>query len=317
MVNYKEFDFVSQSDHLQISALCTWPDVGVKAIIQLVHGMSEHKERYLDFMQALSKLGYLCVIHDHRGHGLSVKQEDDLGYFYEKSGMYAVEDIHQLNVAIKKDVPNVPLILFGHSMGSLLVRRYCKQYDKDIDGLIVCGSPSKNSMAKLALKMVRVMECIKGERYRSKLIHNLAFGTFAKRFDDQISENVWLCSDCEAVKDYDSDPLCGFVFTLNGFENLFHIMIDVYDEKHWNCTKKQLPILFIAGEEDPCIVSPEKFKEAYTFMQKVGYTDIEHHLFEGKRHEILNEKKKEEVYQMIFDWIHKKISESVSLHKEY
>lgn len=317
MVNYKEFDFVSQSDHLQISALCTWPDVGVKAIIQLVHGMSEHKERYLDFMQALSKLGYLCVIHDHRGHGLSVKQEDDLGYFYEKSGMYAVEDIHQLNVAIKKDVPNVPLILFGHSMGSLLVRRYCKQYDKDIDGLIVCGSPSKNSMAKLALKMVQVMECIKGERYRSKLIHNLAFGAFAKGFDDQISENVWLCSDFEAVKDYDSDPLCGFVFTLNGFENLFHIMIDVYNEKNWNCTKKQLPILFIAGEEDPCIVSHEKFKEAYTFMQKVGYTDIEHHLFEGKRHEILNEKKKEEVYQMIFDWIHKKISESVSLHKEY
>lgn len=317
MVNYKEFDFVSQSDHLQISALCTWPDVGVKAIIQLVHGMSEHKERYLDFMQALSKLGYLCVIHDHRGHGLSVKQEDDLGYFYEKSGMYAVEDIHQLNVAIKKDVPNVPLILFGHSMGSLLVRRYCKQYDKDIDGLIVCGSPSKNSLAKLALKMVQVMECIKGERYRSKLIHNLAFGAFAKGFDDQISENVWLCSDFEAVKDYDSDPLCGFVFTLNGFENLFHIMIDVYNEKNWNCTKKQLPILFIAGEEDPCIVSHEKFKEAYTFMQKVGYTDIEHHLFDGKRHEILNEKKKEEVYQMIFDWIHKKISESVSLHKEY
>lgn len=306
MINKKDFTFVSACDGLTISACCMWPDKDIRGIVQIVHGMSEHKERYLDFMHFFVEEGYICVIHDNRGHGESVKTQEDMGYFYDTSGMYAVRDIYQLTGIIKKAVPDVPLILFGHSMGSLLVRSYCKRYEEAIDALIVCGPPSYNPAVKLGKGLVKLMLSVNGDHYRSTFLHHVTFGSFKKKFKETFSENVWLCSDEEVVKAYDEDALCGFIFTLNGFANIFALMLDVFDKKHWTSKKKQLPILFVAGEEDPCIGSVKKFNEAYIFMQKVGYTDIDHMLYKGKRHEILNETNKKEIYQAIFDWMKRK-----------
>lgn len=297
MTVIKEFSFPSAQDQLMIHGVAALPQGNCKGIIQLVHGMAEHKERYLDFMQFLANAGYLCVLHDHRGHGESVRCKDDLGYFYGRHAEYLVEDIHQLNVGLKKEYPHLPFFLFGHSMGSLLVRAYCKRYDESIDALIVCGSPSKNPAAKIGRTLVKGMEKIKGERYRSGLIQHMAFGSNHKAFKESFSDNVWLCSDMEVVKAYDEDPLCGFTFTLNGFENLFDLMIDVYDPRGWRMKNKALPVRFIAGSMDPCIINEKKFKEAAEFLKKRGYNNVSARLFEGKRHEILNEDIKQEVYE--------------------
>ena len=305
MSKEKTFIMHSACDGLALSGVYVEPMKELRGVVQLVHGMSEHKERYLDFMEFLASNGYACVMIDHRGHGKSVKSTTDLGYFYDTQGKYIVEDAHQLTLKIKETVQHVPIILFGHSMGSLVVRSYIKSYDNDIDALIVCGSPSRNPMAKLALSLVSVMKKIKGEHHRSKLMQKLAFSSYAKRFQESYSENCWLSSSRRNVEAYDKNPLCGFVFTLNGFENLFHLMTRVYDKQGWSMQHPALPILFVAGEDDPCIDTSEKFKEAYEMLMSCGYQQVEHHLFAHMRHEILNEDEHQQVYDYLLTWIKK------------
>ena len=121
----EHFQIISDCDQTVLDGLMVKPD-NPKGIVQFSHGMCEHKERYIDFMETLSQEGYICVIHDHRGHGKSVKSQDDLGYFNENGHEYIVEDLHQVTLWIKKQYPTLPLYLFGHSMRSLVVRCYCQ-----------------------------------------------------------------------------------------------------------------------------------------------------------------------------------------------
>lgn len=302
MAMIKEFTFPSTQDGLQIAGIVAQPETEYRGVIQLVHGMAEHKERYLEFMEFLANAGYLCILHDHRGHGKSVKSDDDLGFFYGQHADYLIEDIHQLSLYAKKEYPTLPFFLFGHSMGSLLVRAYIKRYDDDIDALVVCGSPSQNKAAKAGLLLTKAMEKIKGDHYRSKLIQQMAFGSNNAQFKETMSDNVWLCSDMEVVSTYDQDPYCGFIFTLNGFENLFDLMIDVYDAKNWGMKQPALPIRFVAGSMDPCIIDEEKFQQAAGFLKARGYQYVSARLFEGMRHEILNETGRQEVYQDILSF---------------
>ena len=300
-----KFSFISQCDGLCIHGMCMVPDREVVGVIQLVHGMAEHKERYENLMHYLAQSGYLCVIHDHRGHGESVKSQADLGYFYGVDATYLIEDIHEISMRIKEHFPHVPLFLFGHSMGSLAVRAYCKRYDRDIDGLIVCGSPSENKAAAFGKILCQIMEKVKQDHYRSSFLQRLAFGHHNDGIQDAKSENSWICSDEDVVKEYDEDPLCGFTFTLNGFENLFALMMTVYDKKGWQCHHASMPIYFIAGKQDPCIISEKAFHTAVMLMRKVGYANVAWKLYEGMRHEILNERDKGEVYRDLLKWLNK------------
>lgn len=304
MAEKVEFTFPSFQDDLEIYVTAFIPEQeNLKGIIQVVHGMSEHRHRYEPFLKHLASEGYVAVIHDHRGHGESVKTPNDYGYMYERSGTYLVEDTHQLTFYMKQEFPDVPYYLFGHSMGSLVVRAYAKKYDYELNGLIVCGSPSKNPLALAGQLLVQIMRIFKGEYFRSSFVHKLAFGKFNEKFSNGTSENRWVCSDDGVVEEYDKDDRCGFIFTLNGFENMFRLMRNVYDDDHWLLANKELPILFIAGKEDPCIISEEKFKEAHNFKKDLGYKNIEAKLYPEMRHEILNESKKEVVYQDVLDFI--------------
>lgn len=303
--------FASFQDQLLIRATMIKPEGEIRGIIQLVHGMSEYRERYVPFMEFLADAGFLCVIHDHRGHGDSVKTSEDYGYFYERSGTYIVEDTHQLTYLMKKEYPNLPYFLFGHSMGSLVVRAYTKKYDYELDGLIICGSPSKNPAVFAGQLLVLLMMKLKGEHYRSSLIQKMAFGSFNKKFSDAKSENAWICSNEEIVTAYDEDERCGFVFTLNGFENLWRLMRNVYDDEHWLLRNPKLPIFFIAGSEDPCINSEMKFRDAQDFMKRLGYKNIKQKLYPGMRHELLNESDKAIVYKDVLRFIENILKEGV------
>lgn len=299
----EEFILKSDCDGLPLSVMMFTPQTEIKGIVQISHGMSEHKERYIPFMEFLTHHGYVMVIHDHRGHGKSVKGEDDLGFFYDHDANYIVNDVHQITLYIKEKYPQKPFILFGHSMGSMVVRKYIKTYDQDIDKLIVCGSPSKNPQINFALIFTKFLQKIKGETYRSPLIQKLAFGSYNKKLSDVTSENAWICANEETVKAYDRDALCGFVFTTNGFENLFHLMKDIYDKDGWSLNHKDLPIFFIAGSDDPVIISKEKWIESQNFLKQLGYTNVTSKLYDGLRHEILNEQNKDEIMTDILKFI--------------
>ena len=294
----------SKVDNLEIECLLVVPDEEIKGIIQIAHGMNEHKERYLDFMGFLAQNGYACIINDHRGHGNSIKEKDDIGYFYDNNAEYVVEDLNQITEYITKKFKDKKIILFGHSMGSMIVRKYIEKYDDKIDGLIVCGSPSENKLAKLGLFFIKLLEGIKGERYRSKFIRNLMFNGYDK--ENEI-KNSWICYNEKIVKKYKEDPLCQYEYTLNGMENIIKLMIDIYNPKLYKKKNLNLPIYFIAGKDDPVIVSEEKWNEAQNFLKNIGYQDIQNKLYENMRHEILNEKENQKVYEDILKWMKVKV----------
>lgn len=301
-MNIKNIIIKSKIDELPLSVTLMIPDGEIKAIFQISHGMAEHKERYYPFMEYMTNHGYLTVIHDHRGHGKSILKDSDKGYFYDDKGEAIVDDLNQITMWIKNEYPNKKVILFGHSMGSMVVRKYLKKYDQNIDKLIVCGSPSYNKYSKLAILLIKIITPIKGAYYRSKLINNLAFGSYNKKIDNVTSPNDWICSDKQIVSNYDNDENCGFIFTLNGFLNLFTLMKDIYNKKNWSLNNKGLPIFFIAGEDDPVIISKKDFKKAYHFLEKLGYQNVKAKLYPEMRHEILNEINKEIVFKDIKEW---------------
>ena len=253
-------------------------------------------------MEFLCRNGYAAIIHDHRGHGESVRSSEDLGYFYEGGFMAMIEDIRAVNSMFRKEFPGLPLVLFGHSMGSMAVRSYVKRYDDTADALIVCGSPSYNPGAGFAKFLAKTYSILTGDRHRPSLIQHLAFGSFNKSFGNVSSPNAWVCSDPEIVRKYDSDPLCHFQFTNDGFINLFSLMQDAYDPKGWAMHNPDLPVWFISGSDDPCLVSEKKFRKAVRAMTGVGYRNVGSKLYPGMRHEILNETGKEQVWNDILDF---------------
>ena len=172
MIGKQEGTFLSEADGLEISALCIMPEekTEYRAVVQLVHGMSEHKERYIPFMEYLAEKGYITVIHDHRGHGKSVKNPDDLGYMYGGGAEAMLQDIGTVNKEIHRHFPDLPVILFGHSMGSLAVRAFTAEHDDCIDMLIICGSPSENKARPLGKAIACVEGRILGAKYDNQIL---------------------------------------------------------------------------------------------------------------------------------------------------
>lgn len=292
----EELTIKSNFDQLELGVSIRIPEEA-RGILQLVHGMAEHRERYHNFMDYCAERGLVVIIHDHRGHGASIKSKEDFGYFGPNGAKSIVEDAHQITDYIKNRFPNLPLTLFGHSMGSLVVRCYIQKYDRDIDGLIVCGSPSYQVGSKVGLVIAKLMQAFKNEKHRSNLINKLAFSRNMKKFKHEDSPNAWIVSDPAVLAAYDADERDGFVFTLNGFETLFELMQRAYNKHGWTVNNPGLPILFIAGADDPCIIDEKHFYKAVNFLRQRGYRDVTSKLYPGMRHEILNEVGKLEVWQ--------------------
>lgn len=294
------FTMVSEQDGLKLSMMMVRSDGEPRALVQLAHGMCEHKERYAPFMEYLAEKGCLCVINDHRGHGGSVRKGEDLGYFYENGDVALVEDLHQITLWMRKKWPEIPLFLFGHSMGSLAVRAYCERYDNDIDALAVCGSPGNNPAAGVGLVLIRLLTLFRGERYRSRLIHSMTIGAFAKRFPNPQHPCSWISANAENVDAYEKDPLCSFAFTLNGDRALLRLMRRCYSLQS-DGRNTALPIRFYSGADDPCAPDESGFQDAMERMKRAGYLNVQGHMFSGLRHEILNETNRIEVFERIWE----------------
>ncbi|WP_411337887.1 alpha/beta fold hydrolase [Ruminococcus gauvreauii] len=297
----------SGTDGLLLDVIIGVPAGIPRGVVQICHGMSEHKERYLPFMEYLNLQGFAAVIHDHRGHGNSVKKKGDLGYMYGGGGRALVEDTYQITMLCKKRFPDLPFILFGHSMGSLIARAYTKQYDSGLDMLILSGSPSENPMLGLGKCVAHLEKFIFGDRHKSCLIEFLSFGGFAGRFAGEKNRYAWICSDRDVYLEYERSPECGFVFTDDAYLALFELMSEVYSEKGWKCSRPDLPVLFIGGGDDPCIGNVRKFKKALMSMRLAGYRNVKGKLYPGMRHEILNERDKRKVYSDVCKYMKKQL----------
>ena len=289
------FTIPSQRDGLGLSVMAVEPDGAPRALVQFAHGMAEHKERYLPFMEFLADHGYACLINDHRGHGGSVRSKEDLGNFYEDGASALVDDLHQLTLWFRGRHPGLRLILFGHSMGALAVRVYLLKYPADIDALVVCGNPGANPATAAGLLLNRVMTAFKGERYISPLFVRMTTGAFSKAHPSKETRNAWLSTNQDNVRRYDADPLCGFPLTLNGYRALLELMRDAYSAAP--ARRPDLPVHFISGEQDPCAPDRKGFDAAVQRMKDAGYRRVTSKMYPGMRHEILNHTE----HQVVFD----------------
>ncbi|MCM1528565.1 MAG: lysophospholipase [Alistipes sp.] len=301
----KDLSFVSDHDGLEISAVMAVPPGDVHGVVQLVHGMNEYKDRYFDFMDYLAEQGFITVIHDNRGHGKSICSEDDLGFMFKDGGEGFVSDIAQLNGIIHELFPGLPCFMIGHSMGSLGARCFLKKHDNGINGLILLGSPSYSRFSGLVRAMNSALVQGDASRFRSEKVYEISEKLFNKDFGS--TPRSWICSRKEVVEAFNADPLCNYKYTLNGYESLLWLLQQCYSKKDWEVRNPGLPIRFLSGRDDPVMTSEKKFFSSVKKLESVGYESISHRLFDGMRHEVLNEKNNLVVYRDIaktlFSWI--------------
>lgn len=280
--------------------LYTWNEVSrPKGVVKIAHGMAEHSARYDDFAKFLNSNGYIVVMNDHRGHGLTA-QKDSLGY--EEGDMFANNVGDQLAILDHcRNKYKLPLYMMGHSYGSFVTQAVIEQHP-DVSGFILCGSnfikgPSFTACGVIARNMCRH----KGGRYPAELIVKLSFKSYEKHFN---GTNSWLNRDEAEVAKYNADPLCNFTCSANFYRSFMQGISKLYTKDQFSAVNTDTPILLIAGKSDPVGVYGKGVQRLQRFyVNRVGVADVTMHLYEGARHEILNETNKSEVYGDVLDWL--------------
>lgn len=301
----------SETDGLALSVVRTEPADGseVRGAALLVHGMCEHKGRYDAFVDFLAEQGYIVTIFDLRGHGESVRDPGDLGYLYEGGYEAMLADIHEMVLEAKTYAADrtgrtdLPFYMIAHSMGTMCARCYIRMHDAELDKLVLLGCPSKLSGMWPGLQLVKGLIAAQGGRARSKVADHIVCGAYDKKFAAEHIPYSWTNSDPEEVRLYNEDPLCGYTFTLNGYENLIRLAMLTYTDGGYAMNNPELPIRFYSGAEDPCAVSREKLGEAIKLLRKQGYKNTKGKLYPGMRHEILREKEKAKVWADILAFL--------------
>ncbi len=301
----KEFVFTSDYDELVVSAVLAVPSGDINGIVQVIHGMNEHKERYYPFMDYLAEQGFITVISDNRGHGKSIVEPDDIGFMFRRGGEGLISDIAQLNRKVKAAYPDVPVFIAASGMGAAAARCFMKEHDAEINGIVLLGTICHSTFSQPARIIGSVSSKRPGSRFRSEKIFDTIDDSFGKFFEDPI--NSWRCSDPDAVLAYNEDPLCNFKPTLNAYQELLWLVKQSESGRGWNVANPSLPIRFISGRDDSAMISERKFMGSMKKLEKLGYESISHRLFDGMRHDVLMEKNSVNVYKDIaktlFSWL--------------
>lgn len=278
---------------------------GYKGVVQLVHGMEEHIGRYDEFANFLAENGFIVVGHDHLGHGKTAQTEEELGYFSEKNGwFYLAEDIHILQNKIKQEYPDIPYIIMGHSMGSLLTRTYVTIYQDNLDGIIITGTSGQRSGLLAGKLLAKLLMIFKGKKYKSKLLASLVTGSFNRQFKPNKTSVDWTTSDEKIIEEHikDTNPHCKF--TVSAYYELF--TGSMYLNKKKNIKKTpNIPILIFSGDKDPVGEKGKGVKRVYQMLKETGKEHVTLKLFANGRHEMLNEVNREEVFDFVLNWMEK------------
>ena len=299
----REFKLPSTDGRSELSWYLWEPETAPKAVLQIVHGMTEYVLRYEPFANFLNENGVLVVGDDHIGHGHSVSTLDDLGYFGETDGWkHMVDDEEKLRETVSGMYPGIPYVMLGHSMGSFIARAYLAKYGDKLDASIIMGTAGTNPAAGAGMAMVKFLRKLRGSRHRSKFITNLAFGSYNKRIPNASDPHAWLTRDEAIVKPYEKDPYCTFLFTLAGYQDLFELINFISGDDWYAKVPKALPLLITAGLEDPVGAYGAGPAEVLEKLENAG-CDVSGRFYEEMRHEILNEFGKETVWEDMLRFI--------------
>ena len=309
MPSFQDFYFQSSTGRTSIHALKCVPDGKPRAVVQIAHGIAEHIDRYRPFMEFLADNGFVAAGNDHLGHGKSIRVPEEQGFFAEKDGWWrVVDDMDKLHDIMSKEYPELPYVLFGHSMGSFLTRTYLIKHPDKYDGVILSGTGHQSPALVLGGNVAAsVMAKLNGAMGDGTKLDSLAFGSYLSQIENPRTKFDWLSRDAEQVDKYIADPLCGFVGKIGLYRDMMHGIKFITDKKNIAQMNKEKPVYFMSGDGDPVGDYGKGVERAYKAFCDAGLHDVFMRLYPGGRHEMLNETNKEQVYQDILNWLNEKI----------
>lgn len=306
-------------------------------VVQLIHGIEEHKDRYIPMAEYLASRGIAVIMHDLRGHGDSILPQIRAGHFpnvvgypeiphrITHPGENALEllhtDIDAVYASLYKDIPEdrhmdistedmpsidpLPRYLLGFSMGALIAGSYAGQYDEGLAGLMLAGLPHREPMVSFGIGLVRFLSLFYGETGRSPFLNNFGYIRYNKSFFDagERGEYLWLSNDRTNIATFVNDPKCGNSSSIAMYRFLLHLVRELYKPASWEMQRRDLPIWLFSGEKDPIAGGEKWVLDSENFLSDIGYTHIDNRIFPDLRHEIFMDENKEAVWQEVADCI--------------
>ena len=274
----------------------------IRGYVHIVHGMTEHIERYHSLMTRIVENGYIVFGYDHLGHGKTAKDDSELGFFAENNGDdLLAHDVKVFADAMKAECGEYPYYLLGHSMGSFVVRMATQKYITP-DKLIIMGTGGPMPILVFGIYLAKFVKMLKGPRHISKLIDSIAFGSYNERFKDENDPHAWLTTDKEVRNKYAADKYCTFPFTVAAMHDLISLTYNANKEKWFKSVAKKMPILLLSGADD---VVGEYGKGVQTVEKKLleNGANVKLKLYPGNRHEPHNDMARDEVLSDILEFI--------------
>lgn len=288
--------FHSDFDQLDVSYV-EWPSDGPpRAVCVIAHGLGEHIARYDRFARELVAAGIHVLGPDHRGHGQSMIVGRGPGDFGEGGWNALCADLVAMLKIAKAAAPEVPLILFGHSLGSFASQQVVQDHSHELDGLILSGSCAYDLLAEAILAGL-----VEGKT---------AFEIFNAEFEPTRTEADWLSRDEAEVDKYVADPLCGFDMEEASAMSAATESPRLADPAMISRIRSDLPVLFVAGDRDPLNDHLNRLNVLEERWRQAGVAQIDKHYYPGGRHELLNEINRDEVTRDILSWINRQLPDA-------
>lgn len=299
------FTFSSSDGVHQVSAIRWLPEGQPRAVVQLVHGISEHMGRYDGFARFLTEHGFAVVGHDHLGHGRTAADPSEYGWFGEKDGWkYVVKDVRALRERTGAEFPGLPYFLMGHSMGSFVVRGYLMFWPGTVDGAILSGTGQEPPLTVAAGRVLSaLLSRVKGTKAHSSLLDSLSVGRYNKQFKPLRTNADWISRDEAVVDAYRADPLCRFLPTVGMYHDMMVGLQLLARPENLRRKDPDTPVLFFSGDRDPVGANGAGVKKVAGWFRDAGVKDLTVKLYPGGRHEMLNETNRDQVYADVLGWL--------------
>jgi alpha-beta hydrolase superfamily lysophospholipase len=305
-------------DHVQIQSYSWLPENMPVTVLQIAHGMQEHALRYDHFAKWMNVHNVAVYANDHIGHGLTAKTPAELSHFPRKDDWQrSVDILHLLTEKIHRDHPGIPVILLGHSMGSVLVQSYMIRYGKEAEAYILSGAIRQPLlMANFGMAIATMLSTLFGKNDRSRLIIFLGYGQYNKHFRPNRTACDWLCRENNIVDEYIDSHLCGIPLTNGFYKNFFYGFKFIACHRNIKEIPAGKPVLIVAGKSDPAGFFGKAPLKISQLLSKFAKAKVEVKLYPECRHEIINESNREEVYGDVLAWIKESISQQSELKLE-
>jgi len=282
----------------------------LRGVVQIVHGMAETALRYQRFAGKLTENGYVVYAFDQRGHGKTAGSLDQVGVFADHGMERLVEDQHEIGGLIRREYPQLPVLMFAHSMGSFVGQGYIQNYS-DLAGIVLSGSNGKQGLLLSMGRFLAQREVKKtGRAKASPKLTQLSFGSFNKAFKPNRTNFDWLSRDNDEVDKYIADPYCGGVFSAGFFADLTQFLLAIQNPENVKKVSVRLPILLISGAKDPVSNEGKGVRILEKTYRTHGVSDLTCRLYPEARHELLNETNRNEVMDDVVGWLDQRVKTS-------